>query len=160
MLRPQGLVAATGLHPLLSSKAAQCRNGSAHLIVAHDETGAVGASIWRSEVWQTGPVLRCLALYGQNFMEWKDDMRALAVRIAVDHRVRAVDGTLVKVHADTLCIHGDTPGAVERQQVQPHTGGRVTAQHQCFGTGINPCVAQIRNAVLADNVINVTAGGV
>jgi UPF0271 protein len=36
---------------------------------------------------------------------------AQAVRIAVDNRVRAIDGTLVEVHADTLCIHGDTPGA-------------------------------------------------
>ena len=36
---------------------------------------------------------------------------AQAVRIAVDRHVRAIDGTLVKVDADTLCIHGDTPGA-------------------------------------------------
>jgi UPF0271 protein len=27
-------------------------------------------------------------------------------------RVRAVDGTWVTVHVDTLCVHGDTPGAV------------------------------------------------
>jgi UPF0271 protein len=38
---------------------------------------------------------------------------AQAVGIAVDHRVRAIDGTLVEVHADTLCIHGDTPGAAD-----------------------------------------------
>jgi UPF0271 protein len=27
--------------------------------------------------------------------------------------VRAIEGTLVEVHADTLCIHGDTPGAAD-----------------------------------------------
>ena len=31
--------------------------------------------------------------------------------IAVDGRVRAFDGTWIEVHADTLCIHGDSPGA-------------------------------------------------
>lgn len=31
--------------------------------------------------------------------------------IAVDGRVRAHDGTWIEVQADTLCIHGDSPGA-------------------------------------------------
>lgn len=34
-----------------------------------------------------------------------------AVRIATEGRARAVDGSDVAVTADTLCIHGDTPGA-------------------------------------------------
>jgi UPF0271 protein len=38
---------------------------------------------------------------------------ARAVSIAVDHRVTAIDGTEVEVHARSICIHGDTPGAVE-----------------------------------------------
>ena len=28
-------------------------------------------------------------------------------------KVRAVDGTDVEVRAETICVHGDTPGAVE-----------------------------------------------
>ena len=36
-----------------------------------------------------------------------------AVRLAVKGEVVAVDGTVVQVRPDSLCIHGDTPGAVE-----------------------------------------------
>ncbi|XAS68836.1 5-oxoprolinase subunit PxpA [Micrococcaceae bacterium Sec5.7] len=35
-----------------------------------------------------------------------------AVRLAVKGEVAAVDGTVVQVRPDSLCIHGDTPGAV------------------------------------------------
>ncbi len=37
---------------------------------------------------------------------------AQAVTIARDRRVTAVDGTVVPVDARTLCLHGDSPGAV------------------------------------------------
>ena len=36
-----------------------------------------------------------------------------AVRMVREGRVTAVDGTEVPVHAGTICIHGDTPGAAE-----------------------------------------------
>jgi UPF0271 protein len=36
-----------------------------------------------------------------------------AVRMAVDGVVVAVDGSLVPVVVDSICVHGDTPGAVE-----------------------------------------------
>ena len=39
------------------------------------------------------------------------DAAAQARSIMVDGRVRAHDGTWLAVHADTLCIHGDSPGA-------------------------------------------------
>ncbi len=35
-----------------------------------------------------------------------------ATSIAVDRRVTAVDGSVVEVSARSLCVHGDTPGAV------------------------------------------------
>lgn len=35
-----------------------------------------------------------------------------AVRLARDHEVVAVDGSIVAVDARSLCVHGDTPGAV------------------------------------------------
>lgn len=41
---------------------------------------------------------------------------ARAVSIAVNHRVTAIDGTEVEVDARSICIHGDTPGAVEMAQ--------------------------------------------
>ena len=36
-----------------------------------------------------------------------------AVALAVEGRVRGVDGAEIEVRADTLCIHGDTPGAAD-----------------------------------------------
>jgi UPF0271 protein len=42
------------------------------------------------------------------------DQRAVvrqAISIALDGHVRAVDGSLVAVTADSICLHGDTPGA-------------------------------------------------
>jgi UPF0271 protein len=35
-----------------------------------------------------------------------------ALRIVREHEVRAIDGTPVGVRADTICIHGDTEGAI------------------------------------------------
>jgi 5-oxoprolinase (ATP-hydrolysing) subunit A len=36
-----------------------------------------------------------------------------AVRIVQHSRVIAADGTSIPLHADTLCLHGDTPGALQ-----------------------------------------------
>jgi UPF0271 protein len=41
-----------------------------------------------------------------------DSIVERAVRLAVKGEVVAVDGTVVQVRPDSLCIHGDTPGAV------------------------------------------------
>jgi UPF0271 protein len=40
-----------------------------------------------------------------------DTVVARAVRMVTERRVVAVDGTLVPLEADTICVHGDTPGA-------------------------------------------------
>ena len=37
-----------------------------------------------------------------------------AVRIARSGEVVAVDGSIVPVAADTICVHGDLPGAAAR----------------------------------------------
>lgn len=42
-----------------------------------------------------------------------DSIVERAVRLAVKGEVVTVDGTVVQVRPDSLCIHGDTPGAVE-----------------------------------------------
>jgi UPF0271 protein len=36
-----------------------------------------------------------------------------AVRMASEHAVVAIDGTRLSVHVDTICVHGDTPGAAD-----------------------------------------------
>jgi UPF0271 protein len=58
---------------------------------------------------------------------------ARAVSIAVDHRVVAIDGTTVEVRARSICIHGDTPGAVEMARA-------VRAGLEAAGVGIHPFV--------------------
>jgi UPF0271 protein len=35
-----------------------------------------------------------------------------SLRLVVEHRVTAVTGEDLELHADTICLHGDTPGAV------------------------------------------------
>ncbi len=35
-----------------------------------------------------------------------------ALRLATDRQVRAVDGTILDVPVESICLHGDTPGAV------------------------------------------------
>jgi len=40
------------------------------------------------------------------------EVAARAVRLATDHEVLSVDGSVVKVAVRSLCLHGDTPGAV------------------------------------------------
>jgi UPF0271 protein len=42
-----------------------------------------------------------------------DEVAERAVRIATDNEVVAVDGTVVGIRARSICVHGDTPGAVE-----------------------------------------------
>jgi 5-oxoprolinase (ATP-hydrolysing) subunit A len=41
-----------------------------------------------------------------------DAAAAQAVRMAVDGEVVAVDGEVISLHPRSLCVHGDTPGAV------------------------------------------------
>jgi 5-oxoprolinase (ATP-hydrolysing) subunit A len=36
-----------------------------------------------------------------------------AVRMATEHRVQSIDGNQVEVQVRSLCVHGDTPGAVD-----------------------------------------------
>jgi 5-oxoprolinase (ATP-hydrolysing) subunit A len=40
-----------------------------------------------------------------------EEVASRAVGIAVDHRVGAIDGTMISVAASSICVHGDTPGA-------------------------------------------------
>ncbi|TCO56960.1 LamB/YcsF family protein [Actinocrispum wychmicini] len=39
-----------------------------------------------------------------------------AIRLASDGEIVAVDGTVLKVEVGSLCLHGDTPGAVQHAQ--------------------------------------------
>jgi UPF0271 protein len=41
----------------------------------------------------------------------ENEVVARAVRMAREHNVVAVDGSIVPLEADTICVHGDTPGS-------------------------------------------------
>ena len=41
------------------------------------------------------------------------EIAARMVRLAVEGRIAAVDGTEIEVRADSICTHGDSPGAVD-----------------------------------------------
>jgi len=36
-----------------------------------------------------------------------------ALKMALENKVTAIDGTVIELRAETLCVHGDTPGAVQ-----------------------------------------------
>ncbi|MET9632210.1 5-oxoprolinase subunit PxpA [Lentzea sp. NPDC006480] len=44
-----------------------------------------------------------------------------------DGEIVAVDGTIIKTSAESLCVHGDTPGAVEHARAVKDALGTVTA---------------------------------
>ena len=46
-------------------------------------------------------------------IESPEEVARRAVRLVKEGRVAAADGTEIAIRADTLCIHGDTPGAPE-----------------------------------------------
>jgi UPF0271 protein len=57
-----------------------------------------------------------------------------AVRMAVRHDIAAVDGSLVAADVRSICLHGDTPGAVNLAR-------RVRAALEAAGLGLRPFTA-------------------
>jgi len=45
-----------------------------------------------------------------------EEIASRAVRLAVDNEVVAIDGSILTIEARSLCLHGDTPGAVSIAQ--------------------------------------------
>ncbi|HTU29861.1 MAG TPA: 5-oxoprolinase subunit PxpA [Solirubrobacteraceae bacterium] len=41
-----------------------------------------------------------------------EEVTARAVRMATEHAVETIDGEVIKLEAQTLCVHGDSPGSV------------------------------------------------
>jgi len=63
-----------------------------------------------------------------------DLVSARAVRLALDHCVEAADGSIVHLVPDTLCLHGDTPGAADlARAVRSALDGHVEVRS--FATG-------------------------
>jgi UPF0271 protein len=72
----------------------------------------VAAEAFADRAYERDGTLRSRRLPGA-VLSRPADAAAQAVSIARDGHVRSHDGGIVPVHADTLCVHGDTPGAPE-----------------------------------------------
>jgi UPF0271 protein len=60
-----------------------------------------------------------------------DKVVARAVRMATDRSVVAIDGTVVPLEADTICVHGDTPGSDD-------LAAKIRAGFQAAGVQVRP----------------------
>lgn len=58
-----------------------------------------------------------------------DVVASRVLRMAVEGQIVAVDGSVVPLHADSVCVHGDTPGAVA-------IAARVRAELEKAGVGV------------------------
>ncbi len=59
---------------------------------------------------------------------------ARVVRMAVERAVTAVDGTRVRLELDTICVHGDTPGAADLAARIRHALDGAGVQVKAVGT--------------------------
>jgi UPF0271 protein len=86
--------------------------GSALIDAGRQEGLLVAREAFADRVYEPHGMLRSRSLPGAVLTETADVVRQ-ALAIATVGRVRSVDGVQVEVIADTICLHGDTPGAVE-----------------------------------------------
>lgn len=84
--------------------------GSASVAAARAAGLPVAEEAFADRAYEADGSLRSRRLPGA-ILDAPEVAAAQAVSIAVDARVRTHDGATLPVRADTLCIHGDTPGA-------------------------------------------------
>ena len=86
--------------------------GSALLTAASDAGLASAAEAFADRAYEADGTLRSRRLPGA-LLESPELAAAQALSIVRDGCVMSHDGQVVAVRADTICIHGDTPGAAE-----------------------------------------------
>jgi UPF0271 protein len=84
--------------------------GSTAVAVARDEGVPVVAEAFCDRGYRADGSLAPRTEPGSLIVD-PDEAARRAVALAVDGRVTAVDGTELRLDCDTLCVHGDTPGA-------------------------------------------------
>ncbi|HQV69367.1 MAG TPA: 5-oxoprolinase subunit PxpA [Thermoflexales bacterium] len=88
----------------------------------------VAAEAFADRVYEANGTLRSRSLPGAMI---EDDERSLeqALSIIQHHAATAFDGSRIAIHADTICLHSDTPGAAHRatylQQALKKAGVRI-----------------------------------
>jgi UPF0271 protein len=87
--------------------------GSALLDAGRGEGLAVAAEAFADRGYEPDGSLRARH-HPDALLDDPEAAAAQALAIVRDHAVRAVDGSRVDVAADTICVHGDAPGAAAR----------------------------------------------
>jgi UPF0271 protein len=85
--------------------------GSVFLALAAETGLPVVAEAFADRAYNPDGTLVSRRSYGA-VLDEPDEIAARVVRLAVNHEVVAVDGTTLTVEARSVCVHGDTPGAV------------------------------------------------
>lgn len=60
-----------------------CRTGTCFLFVVHDDQKVAAATVWKPELWPSGPKFRCMALYGKGMSEWMPGLHEKVKQTAV-----------------------------------------------------------------------------
>jgi UPF0271 protein len=84
--------------------------GSGSVVAGRAAGLAVLEEAFADRAYEPDGSLRSRTLPGA--LRGADDAAAQAVAIARDGRIRTSDGSTLTVRADTICVHGDSPGAV------------------------------------------------
>jgi 5-oxoprolinase (ATP-hydrolysing) subunit A len=95
---------------------------------------AVAAEAFADRAYEADGTLRSRRLPGAVHGD-PQAAAAQAVSIAVDRRVRTFDGSWMRVEADTICLHGDTPGA-------PEIAKAVRSALEAAGVSVEPISAR------------------
>jgi UPF0271 protein len=83
------------------------------LLAAGDAAGLrTAAEAFPDRAYEADGTLRSRSLAGAVLTD-SAEIAERAVRMARDGVVEAVDGSIISLRPDTLCLHGDTPGAVD-----------------------------------------------
>lgn len=61
-----------------------CRAGHCFLFVVHEGEEVKAATVWKPEVWRSGPKFRCLALYGKGMAEWMPELHEMVRKVGRD----------------------------------------------------------------------------
>jgi lactam utilization protein B len=94
-----------------SRRCRSCAPGSALANAAGDAGVAVYAEGFADRSYRADGTLLPRGKPGALIVD-TDEVVARALLMAVDQRVIALDGTVVPHPVDSICLHGDTPGAV------------------------------------------------
>ena len=86
--------------------------GSAWIDIARDMGLRVGREIFADRALNPDGTLVSRSQPGSVIHDTSEVVER-SLQMVVEGRARAINGDVIEVEADSLCLHGDTPGAVE-----------------------------------------------